>query len=448
MARLNARLTGTTLLARIMGQKAADRARGDPRFATSGPAAGCMPVHFVNVREDQPLADYLARELGAFASSVRSYSSLEDVRALLSGRAPYCLVVVLHPISRAEMIDEVIAFAQDNRDHAYVAYVADDVTAVDFRRLLNTGAGEWFPKQSAPIELLNLVERLRQHPVAPRPEGHCLFTSFIPGGGGAGASTLAAETAVYFARRTQETNRGGEPRACVIDLNLQQGNVCDLFDVTPQLDMLAIAGDPGRIDDEVLTAFRSRTAYGVDVFAAPKFTEGVERIAPEAVFALCNALIDRYDYVNADLPGHIYPWTDEIIRNSDAGVITATCSVPSALRISALWRRLEGRHVHMPNLLLAVNRFPAGLLQRGLDRAAFEAALPGVPSLYIPQDDAFAAECANVGRPMMADGRRKPAVRGIVALGEALLARRAHKLGLDDAGARPASRYRLWGLGA
>ena len=71
-----------------------------------------MPVHFVNVREDQPLADYLAKELGAFASSVRSYSSLDEVRALLSGRTPYCLVVVLHPISRAEMIDEVIAFAQ------------------------------------------------------------------------------------------------------------------------------------------------------------------------------------------------------------------------------------------------------------------------------------------------------------------------------------------------
>lgn len=431
---------GMEMLARIAGWAEPAGAPAQARLWPADGGAGVMPVHFVHGREYQSLVDYLAQELGASASAVKSYHSLQEVQAVLLGPAPFCLVVVMHPLSSGETLDDVIAFAKDNGARAYVAYVAEDVSAVDFRRLLNTGAGEWFPKQSAPLDLMGLLERLRQHPAAARAQGECLFTSFIPGGGGAGASTLAAETAVCFARRSRDT----EPRACVVDLNLQYGNVCDLLDVAPQLDLKAIAADPERIDDQLLAAFRSRTGYGVDVFAPPKNAQGLEAVTPEAVFALCNALSQRYDFINADLPPHVYPWTDEIIRNSDAGVIAATCSVPSALRVGALLRRLEAQHVRPQSLLLAVNRFPGGLLSRGLTRAEFERALPDMQSVYIAQDDALAAECANAGRPMVASARRRPVVRGIEALADILVARRDRKRGAPGAPVKRA-RSRLWG---
>jgi pilus assembly protein CpaE len=303
-------------------------------------------------------------------------------------------------------------------------YIATDVAAFDFRRLLATGSGEWMPTDAVISELPGVIQRIERAQATPASQGNRLFTSFAPSGGGSGNTTLAIESATAIASKL----KSDAPRVCIVDLDTQRGNVCDLLDVSPQLDLDAIAADPTRIDDQLLSAFRSTSDYGVDIYATPKFLQEPSTTPVEAIYALCNALSQRYDFVNADLPFYTYAWVEEIIRNSDLAIVTCDFSVPSALRAGALFQHFEARALRHPNTWIAINKTRRSIMGRSLSRKEFEMALPAGRRFYIPDDPVFAAECANVGRPMMATSRRKPAAKGILALSQAIMERRESKM--------------------
>ncbi|MBX9760266.1 MAG: hypothetical protein K2Y29_15925 [Beijerinckiaceae bacterium] len=391
-----------------------------------------MLIRMLWGRDEGDLAQSIIDSVaGIHESRVERLGSIADARERLNQPSEYAMIVLLSPSPHHGEIEEVIELALEASERAYVIYVSNDVAATDFRRLLATGSGEWMPTRSAVTELPAIIQRIERTHAAPGNQGNRLFTAFAPSGGGSGNTTLAIETAAAIAARFKSDS----PRVCIVDLDTQRGNVCDLLDVAPQLDLGAIAADPNRIDDQLLSAFRSSSAYGIDVYATPKYLCDPSTASPEAIYALCNALSQRYDFVNADLPFYSYPWVEEIIRNCDVAVVTCDFSVPSALRVGALFQHMEARGLRHPNTWITINKTRRSVLGRALPRAEFETALPAGRRFYVPDDPIFAAECANVGRPMVATSRRKPAAKGAIALAQAMIERRTAKMN----GSKPAS---------
>lgn len=384
--------------------------------------------------DDDDLAQAIIDSVAINESRVEHLASIAEVRQRLSQPSEYALIVLLSPSPPEGEIEQVIELAHEAGERAYVIYVSNDVAAADFRRLLATGSGDWIPTRSAVTELPTIIQRIERTHAAPGNQGNRLFTAFAPSGGGSGNTTLAIETAASIATKF----KADSPRVCIVDLDTQRGNVCDLLDVSPQLDLGAIAADPNRIDDQLLSAFRSSSEYGVDVYATPKYLSDPSTVSPEAIYALCNALSQRYDFVNADLPFYVYPWVEEIIRNCDIALVTCDFSVPSALRVGALFQHMEARGLRHSNTWIAINKTRRSVLGRALPRNEFESALPAGRRFYVADDPIFAAECANVGRPMVATSRRKPAAKGAIALAQAMIERRTTKM----SGSKPSSTRR------
>ena len=257
-----------------------------------------MLIRMLWTHDDDDLAQAIIGTIGSQDMRVERLGSIEDASERLNQPSEFAIIVLLRPFPATGEIDKVIELANECRERAYVVYITNDVAAFDFRRLLATGSGEWIPTHSAVSELPLVIQRIERSQATPASQASRLFTSFAPSGGGSGNTTLAVESATAIAAKLKSDT----PRVCIVDLDTQRGNVCDLLDVSPQLDLGALAADPTRIDDQLLSAFRSSSEYGVDVYATPKFLQDPSTAPADAIYALCNALSQRYDFVNADLP--------------------------------------------------------------------------------------------------------------------------------------------------
>jgi pilus assembly protein CpaE len=305
-------------------------------------------------------------------------------------------LVIALAVSNAFDTSAATAFAEAHARDTYLIYVAGDISAADFRRLLDTRAAEWIPAADAARDIVKTIDNSPVGKAIAAATRGANFVSFVPAGGGVGNTTLAVESALHYAT----LHKSHEPTCCIVDLNFQLGNACDLLDLEPKLDIDAIAQDPGRLDYKLLEAFRSRSEYGIDVFAPPKFHPHAGQITPEAVFALCNVLSERYARVHADFQSYLFPWMLDIIQASDKLILSTIFSVPAALRVQMLLAELKG--VDPQKIAIVVNRFQNGLFKKSLNRQSFETSIGSYPFIYIGDDHSTAMEAANVGKPIIA----------------------------------------------
>jgi pilus assembly protein CpaE len=205
-----------------------------------------------------------------------------------------------------------------------------------------------------------------------------------------------------------------------VDLDLQKGNAADLLDAEPRLDLSDISADPSRLDESMLEVFTSKTEHGVDVIASRKHSVDLLSLDPTGIFAILNAVGRKYDIVVLDLPSVFLPWAEEVVRNSDRVFVTASYSVPSALRVTALLHRFDHAHIPRSDVTVVVNKRPSSFFGGGLRRREFEKAIAPVQPLYLTSDEKFAVECSNLGRPMMAVNKRRRICKEIRGLTQSL----------------------------
>jgi pilus assembly protein CpaE len=348
---------------------------------------------FLIAPKDDPLASAIESALRESGRSLVRLTTPDEYKSSVRDQGTQ-LVVALASADKFGTA-AAVAFAEAHARDTYLIYVADDISAADFRRLLDTRAAEWIPAADAARDIVKTIENSPVGKAAAAATRGANFVSFVPAGGGVGNTTLAVECALHYAMQ----HKSSEPTCCVVDLNFQQGNACDLLDLEPKLDMAAIAQDPGRLDYKLLEAFRSRSEFGIDVYAQPKFPPNPGPINPEAVFALCNVLSERYDRVHADFPSYLFPWMFDIIQASDKLVVSTICSVPAALRVQTLLGEMRG--VDPAKVCIVVNRFQSGMFKKSLSAQNFESSIGSETFIYISDDHGTAMESANVGRPIM-----------------------------------------------
>jgi pilus assembly protein CpaE len=372
-----------------------------------------MTAYLVNSGNDTKQADALATQLREILPEVKEVDALDAVPP--AARGARSIVFVVETADGDGAVDRVIDYAGRPDADTYCVYVAGDLDALDYKRLLKTGNAEWVPAEQASSELPDVVSRwLMRIDAEARGEGHgSTVFSLLPSGGGVGNTTILIELAVWLAR-----HREREARVCVVDLNFQDGNVCDLLNVDPRFDIMELSQNPGRLDDHMLEIFTTRHNSGFDVLAAPKLFADYATINPDAIYAVFNALNSRYDYVLSDFPHVWISWTDNILRNSDAVLLTGSYTVPSALRMSAARKKIESISVPSESVITVVNEYETSLFSSSFSRSDFEESVGEGGIFYIPRDDKFVTESANLGEPMMTIKKNRRICREIAKLGE------------------------------
>jgi pilus assembly protein CpaE len=263
----------------------------------------------------------------------------------------------------------------------------DDPTLV--RLAMQAGARDILPLPVNRTELLAAISRVARAPVVETATTDGRIISFINAKGGSGATMLACNTAQAIARADQSD-------VCLIDLDLQFGDVPLYFDLQMQRDIVDALTEIDSLDATAFDAYLCRHATGVRVL-------GLSEERPVLVSHFGHAPVAKalklarsmHRYVVVDLPRNIDEVTNLAVGMSSHVVLVVQQLVPAlrdAKRMLTYLVREAG--FERSRILIAVNRYDPRAEVRLADVIA---AVGEEGVVCIPSDWALVSECINAG---------------------------------------------------
>jgi len=204
----------------------------------------------------------------------------------------------------------------------------DEGTLRQFFRLHIT---DWISKAKAERDVLPACERaIEALQTAPSGVAALCYT-FVSANGGAGATTLAIQTAFLLARKTKRFDK-----TCLVDLNFQDGTLAEYLNVTPNLQLQEIMSTPQRLDAHLLEVMLSRHESGIAVVAAPNSFTEVANFNPQPVTLLLDLISASFEHVIIDLPRIWTVWSRDVLVGSNKVFVVGEMTVPGLRRARIL----------------------------------------------------------------------------------------------------------------
>ncbi len=358
---------------------------------------------------DRESANDVARLLGTARGQVETVDLADLIARVRTARPD--LVIVCDAAGDAELA-RLVASLAGTAGAGYFILAAPTIDPDVYRILVRSGRADWVRSTHLAEDLEDVLERLAVPATQRSASGR--IVSFVPVAGGVGNTTMTMETAIHAALRKGPR----KARICVLDLNVQYSALPDHFDVQPRFDVASVVDDPSRLDEHLLALLVSPHPSGVDVICAPPSTIDPARLSGDAVFALLDAVVQRYDVVHVDLTPLWFPWVETLLAGSDAVVVTGAFDVPSVKRIAAVLKQIEGQSDKPRAVAVVVNRFEHRLFGASLKRSDVEQSLVGRAVFMPPLDMDGALEAVNTGASLVQSGRSRKLVHEIGRLSD------------------------------
>lgn len=249
-------------------------------------------------------------------------------------------------------------------------------------------------------------------PPDPEPEVHDgqVITVFSAKGG-CGKTTLATNLAVALAA-------GGRTRICLVDLDLDFGDVAISLRLTPTRTLLDAAEMQSASRDvesnvplrELATSF----GPGIDCVLAPAEPGDGDRIPTDLVTRLLADLRTQYDYIVVDTPSHFSDHVLAALDATDKYVLVTTPEIPSLKNLRLTLDMFDLLRYPREKRLIVFNRSDD---QTGLTAADIENTVKSPITAHIPSSRDVPVSI-NKGVPLSQSNPRHPvtvAIRNFVA---------------------------------
>jgi pilus assembly protein CpaE len=218
--------------------------------------------------------------------------------------------------------------------------------------------------------------------------GHVLTVTSASGG--CGKTFFATNLAGYLARAS-----GG--KVCLVDLDLQFGEVAVALRLKPERTIAELADDTEGSVALRLAGYVMRHDAGYDVLCAPRDPVSAERVGPTHATAVIEAARAAYDYVVVDTPPSLNEIVLAAFDQSQSLVVMATMDVPSLKNLTVFLSTLERLKVPAEDVSLVLNKAEDGT---GIELAQVERLFPQGFSCVLP----YAREVSrsiNLGMPVV-----------------------------------------------
>jgi pilus assembly protein CpaE len=263
-------------------------------------------------------------------------------------RPPLMLFDVTNNIDLA--LDSIEKLTNKYKNMIIIA-VSAKVDADIIIKTMRAGAREFLPK---PIEKEDLNKALKKARITlTQEEGSSdgKIYSVFSNKGGIGKTTLATNLALQLARRTGE-------KVCLIDLNLQMGDVATFLDINPSFDISYVVSNLGRLDKAFLqSSLEKYKDYDLYILAEPLDIEQAEEISADDINTLLSFLKTMFGYIVVDTDSNFDVKTLTCLDVSDYILLILMVNLPSirnCQKCLSLFRRLE---YNEDKVKLVVNRY-------------------------------------------------------------------------------------------
>lgn len=188
--------------------------------------------------------------------------------------------------------------------------------------------------------------------------------------GGVGATSLLSQLALRFA--SDEVNSGRE--ACLIDLDVQFGDVAFQLGLKPAHTLLDLLEAGPRLDGELLRATTTDHASGLKVVASPFEMMPIEGMPTDQLMRIVELARREFGTVFLDLPANWTNWSLSLVAQSDLVLLITELSVADVNRCKRQLELLRSQDLNNLDVRVVVNRFEKALA-RVISTADFGAAV-------------------------------------------------------------------------
>ena len=263
------------------------------------------------------------------------------------------------------------------------------------RRLVQMRVTDFLIKPMPSIELIRTCARIAKAPVNAETTEAQIFT-FLPAVGGAGATTLAVQTAMLLLN----SGKRGKTATCLVDLDFQHGACADYLDIEPRLNLGEIEPSPERLDRQLLEIMLSHHASGLAVIAAPNRPAEMRSFNPDVVTRLLDLVSSHFDFVIFDMPRTWFSWTDDVLLGSDRLFIVSETTVPGLRHAKQLVEAVRERLGDGPQPRVIINRYVQKLFSSGLRLTDIKQAIGDALVACVPNDYSLVREAIDRGVPL------------------------------------------------
>ena len=318
--------------------------------------------------------------------------------------------------------------------------------AEQLKRSITAGAREFLVKPFSADEFSTSIRRVYERELARREQvaaampqiptvpldaadlgEHQIIGVFSPKGG-AGRTTIATNLALALQRET-----GG--RICLVDANLQFGDVGVLLNLNPKNRSMYDAVDAGEPDAEITNSVVIDHSTGIRVLLAPPSPEGADLVTPAYLRKMVDHLRETHDFVVVDLPAALNDHSLAIMDAADQIVVLTALEITTIKNVRLFLEVADQLEYDRSKIRLVVNRSDSAQgiriadveasIRRSIDgtivsdgRLAVLAVNRGVPFVVSHPEGALSRDVIKLARTLAGDAiaaRDKPNKRGLFA---------------------------------
>lgn len=275
------------------------------------------------------------------------------------------------------------------------------------RSLIRAGAHDVVPLplnfEDVETSLAPLLEQLNRRSQAAIASNARLI-SFIKSDGGVGATALMSQLAIRFTER--EAAHGRE--TCLIDLDVQFGDLAFQLGLQPKLSLADLLEAGARLDGDLIRATATEHPSGLKVIASPPDMMPLEGIQSDHVLRIIDQATREFGTVFIDLPSNWTHWSLSLVARSDLIMLVTELTVTSLNRARRQLSLLDSQDLGNLDVRVVVNRYEKSLA-RTISLADASQALGREVGYTVAND--FPLMCAAIDRGVpISEIKRKTAV--------------------------------------
>ena len=266
------------------------------------------------------------------------------------------------------------------------------------RKAMVAGAKNYLTKPFSSDELLQAIQQVyenekRRRAVGPettKAKSGKIITVFSTKGG-IGKTTIATNLAVALATKTGGT-------VCVVDADLQFGDVALFLNVLPQATIADLVQDIDHLDEKLLEGYLCSFSRNVKVLPAPFRPEQAETVSGVHLAAILKMLRSMFQYVVVDTTPSFNDAMLAALDAADEVLVICAMDLPTVKNVKMCLEIMESLNYTKEKIKMVLNRADS---EGGMDMREVEEALRCDFSATIPSDGKTVVSSVNRGVPFV-----------------------------------------------
>lgn len=294
-----------------------------------------------------------------------------------------------------------------------VIVTAKDVTLNVARELMHMGVVDVLPQPFVEEDILTVLKRADEKNIGK--EVHTKkgkVISFIKGGGGVGATTLAVQSGCFLSRKLSEHGMD----VSLLDLDIQFGTAGLYLDMQNDDGLMAILAAKDRMDGTLLQGvFNKHESTGLKVLTIPRDVMPMDLISDETILRTLNILREEHQFTLVDMPGFWSSWSATVLKNSDMIILVTEIGISAISQAKRQLDTLQAQGLGDIPIKIILNRF-CDKTEKMFSIKEVEKVLGQAIDHRIPNDYDLVCDAENKGVPLMKISSRSKLDQSIQAL--------------------------------